>query len=40
MRKHVSWYIAGYPNSARIRGRVNEMESMDDLRESIEEIFG
>lgn len=40
MRKHVSWYTAGYPHSARIRGRVNEMESLEDLRESLEEIFG
>ena len=39
MRKHVSWYTAGYPNSAKIRGRVNEMESFEDLRKSIEEIF-
>lgn len=39
MRKHVSWYTAGYPNSAKIRGRVNEMESFEDLRKSIEGIF-
>lgn len=39
MRKHVSWYTAGYPNSAKIRGKVNEMESFEDLRKSIEEIF-
>lgn len=39
MRKHVSWYTAGYPHSAKIRGQVNEMESFDDLKASIEAIF-
>lgn len=39
MRKHVSWYTAGYPHSAKIRGRVNEMESFEDLRMCIEEFF-
>lgn len=39
MRKHVSWYTAGYPHSAKIRGRVNEMESLGDLRESLAKIF-
>lgn len=39
MRKHVSWYTAGYPHSARIRGRVNEMERFEDLQRIIEEIF-
>lgn len=35
MRKHVSWYTAGYPNSTRIRGRVNEIE----IRKELEEIL-
>lgn len=39
MRKHLSWYTAGYPNSAKLRQRINEMESMDDLRKSLEIIF-
>jgi len=33
MRKHVAWYTAGYPNSARLRQKVNEMESYEDLEE-------
>lgn len=33
MRKHVSWYTAGYPNSARIRGMVNEMETREELEQ-------
>ena len=31
MRKHVCWYTAGYPHSARLRERINEMETMQDL---------
>ena len=31
MRKHVAWYTAGYPNSAKLRARVNEIESLEDL---------
>ena len=31
MRKHVAWYTAGYPHSASLRRRVNEIESYEDL---------
>ena len=31
MRKHVCWYTAGYPHSARLRERINEMETMQEL---------
>lgn len=40
MRKHVAWYTAGYPHSAKLRGRINEIESMDALRALLEESFG
>ncbi len=39
MRKHLSWYTTGYPNSARFRQMINSMENMDQLIESVEEIF-
>ena len=39
MRKHLSWYTTGYPNSARFRQMINTMESMDQLIASVEEIF-
>lgn len=39
MRKHLSWYTTGYPNSARFRQMINAMESMDELLKSVEEIF-
>lgn len=39
MRKHVAWYTAGYPHSASLRRRVNEMETFAELENSICEIF-
>lgn len=36
MRKHISWYTAGYPNSARLRQLVNTMETMEELTRSVE----
>lgn len=37
MRKHVAWYTSGYPGSARLRSRVNEIEDLDDLKQLLEE---
>ena len=39
MRKHVAWYTAGYPHSAKLRRMVNEMETFAELEKSICEIF-
>lgn len=39
MRKHLSWYTVGMPNSARFRQTINTMETMDQLIESVERIF-
>nr|MCR4674008.1 tRNA dihydrouridine synthase DusB [Lachnospiraceae bacterium] len=30
MRKHAAWYTAGYRNSSRLRGRINEVETYDE----------
>ena len=38
MRKHVAWYTAGYPHSAAIRRRVNEIETIGQLEEMLESI--
>ena len=38
MRKHVAWYTAGYPHSAAIRRRVNEIETIGQLEEVLESI--
>lgn len=37
MRKHMGWYTAGWPNSARLRGRINGMETMAELMEILGE---
>lgn len=39
MRKHVSWYTAGLPHSARLRQSVNMVESFEELRRLVEEEF-
>ena len=36
MRKHVAWYTAGYPHSAKLRAAVNEIETMEQLLRMIE----
>ncbi|MCD8097276.1 MAG: tRNA dihydrouridine synthase DusB [Lachnospiraceae bacterium] len=35
MRKHAAWYTAGYPNSAKLRARVNEAQSLGELEDLI-----
>ncbi len=39
MRKHLSWYTIGYPNSARFRQMINSMETMEELKKSLDIIF-
>ena len=39
MRKHVSWYSAGVPNSARFRAEINAMESMEELMDAVSAVF-
>ena len=31
MRKHVAWYTAGFPKSAKLRAKVNEVETYEQL---------
>ncbi len=33
MRKHVAWYVSGYPKAAKLRGAVNEVETMEQLKD-------
>lgn len=40
MRKHVAWYTAGFPHSAKLRSRVNEVQSMEELERILEELEG
>lgn len=36
MRKHAAWYTQGLPNSSRLRGKLNEVESIEDLKEVLD----
>ncbi len=35
MRKHISWYTAGYPHSAKLRAQINSVESFEELEQLI-----
>lgn len=38
MRKHVSWYTTGLPNSARLRAKINAVESLVELEELLQVV--
>lgn len=39
IRKHAAWYTSGYRNSAKLRGRINEVENYEQLRALFEEVL-
>jgi len=39
MRKHISWYSSGYRNSSKLRGKINEMETIEQLKETVHNLF-
>jgi len=39
MRSHLAWYTAGMPGASKLRGRITSLESMEDIRSAIDEIF-
>lgn len=39
MRKHLAWYTAGMPHSARFRQAINSMETFEELMAGVETIF-
>ena len=39
MRKHLAWYTAGRKGSARFRGKLNAIVSLEDLEQMCHEIF-
>lgn len=39
MRKHVAWYTSGYPHSAELRKRVNDVESYEELEALLMEMM-
>lgn len=40
MRKHVSWYTAGYPDSAALRRKINTAENFSEMQEMLGDFFG
>lgn len=38
IRKHAAWYTAGYRNSSRLRGRINEVENYEQLEALFREV--
>lgn len=40
MRKHVAWYTTGYPHSAKLRVKVNAVETLEELSELLSEYAG
>ena len=38
IRKHAAWYTAGYKNSSRLRGRINEVENYGQLEALFREV--
>ena len=39
MRKHISWYTKGMPNSARLRNEINCIENFEQLNECVIKLF-
>ena len=38
IRKHAAWYTAGYRNSSKLRGRINEVEKYEQLEALFREV--
>ncbi len=38
IRKHAAWYTAGYPNSAKLRVLINEVETYDELKTCLDKF--
>ena len=38
MRKHISWYTTGLPGSAKLRGKINRVESLQEMEELLQEM--
>ena len=40
LRKHMLWYLKGWPGAKRIREQINALERIDDIRKQIEVFAG
>ena len=39
MRKHATWYTGGYRNSAKLRAKINEIESYEELKALFDKVL-
>ena len=39
MRKHAAWYTKGYKGSSKFRGKLNEAESLEDLKRLMDDFL-
>ena len=39
MRKHAAWYTAGYKGASKLRGRINDVESIEELEQLFAEFM-
>jgi tRNA-dihydrouridine synthase len=39
MRKHAAWYTAGYKGASKLRGRINDVESYEELEQLFTEFL-
>ncbi len=39
MRKHVAWYATGFKRASKLRNAVNEVETMDDLKQLLDRYY-
>lgn len=39
MRKHIAWYTTGCANSAKLRAKVSEIDSMENMEKLLQEYF-
>lgn len=39
MRKHLSWYLTGFEGASKLRKKINEMETFDELRAVVEDLW-
>lgn len=38
MRKHIAWYVKGFPNASNIRNQINKIDDLDELRAFVNNI--
>ncbi len=39
MRKHIAWYTFGYPGSARFRGEVNQLQTLQEMEDCMKRFL-